>query len=276
MRDDDYVISLSGGLASAACAFVAKEAGFRFSMTFADTTIEDEDLYRFVDDVERTIGQEVIRLKDGRDPWQVFVDRKYIGNTRLAHCSRDLKTAMVKRWMDDNVAPSTKLVLGMYRDEEDRLITADQNWFPYPVISLLIAKPVSRYGGPLWTSLSPADVEDMICRRYGIRMPRLYSLGFPHNNCGGFCVRAGQGQFATLLARIPQLYAWHEERQEWAMREIGSTARPFIRVTRNYETQYLTLRQFREQVEAGTLKPAMYEMGGCGCFVDDEPMDIAA
>jgi hypothetical protein len=29
------------------------------------------------------------------------------------------------------------------------------------------------------------------------------------------------------------------------------------------------MKEFREQVQSGQLIPARYEMGGCGCFVDD-------
>ena len=45
-------ISLSGGLASTANALLAHEMGEPFMMWFADTTIEDDDLYRFLYDIE--------------------------------------------------------------------------------------------------------------------------------------------------------------------------------------------------------------------------------
>jgi len=35
--------------------------------------------------------------------------------------------------------------------------------------------------------------------REGIALPRLYGLGFSHNNCGGFCIKAGQANFKLLL-----------------------------------------------------------------------------
>lgn len=267
--DDEYIISLSGGLASADCAFIAKEHNLKFRMVFADTSIEDEDLYRFVNDIEAKIGQEVIRLKDGRDPWDVYVDNKYIGNTRLAHCSQYLKTAQVKSWMAKNCnSNSSQLVLGIGLDEEDRIYRAQENWYPYKICSFLL-NIRHEHGGPSWQTIWPYITKERITTKYGIKQPRLYDLGFPHNNCGGFCCRAGQGQFATLLMHFPERYLWHEERQEWAMSVIGPTAKPFLRVTIKGKLEYLTLRQFRLMIEAGALKPKMYEMGGCGCFVDD-------
>lgn len=35
-------------------------------------------------------------------------------------------------------------------------------------------------------------------RLLGIKPPRLYSMGFAHNNCGGFCVKAGKGHFFEI------------------------------------------------------------------------------
>jgi hypothetical protein len=255
----EVVVSVSGGVASSVSAILAKEAGYRAHYVFADTTIEDPDLYRHLDDLEKVLEAPIIRLKDGRDPWEVFVDVRYIGNSRTAHCSRILKTDQVAKWIAEN-APDAELVLGMYLDEQDRLERAAANWHPVPVTSLLMEFRVF-----------PGKADEILCK-HGLSKPHLYELGFPHNNCGGMCVRAGQGQFATLLDRKPEFYRQQEDRQEWAMEQIGPTARGFIRVQRNGKTSYLTMRQFREAVESGELKPDLYEMGGCGCFVDDERM----
>ena len=47
-----YQISFSGGMGSAVSALVALESGgLEFNLIFADTLIEDEDLYRFNDEV---------------------------------------------------------------------------------------------------------------------------------------------------------------------------------------------------------------------------------
>lgn len=252
-----HIISLSGGLASAASAIIAHENDIPYEMVFADTLIEHPDLYRFIDQLSRALGKPYVHLVDGRDPWAVFVDRRYIGNTRTAHCSADLKTAKVAEWMEAEAWHHEPLVLGMYRDEEDRLERAKANWRPQEVTSLLIDYKVT-----------PGDAAKML-RFYVKDQPALYGMGFPHNNCGGFCVRAGQGQFARLLEMRPEFYAQMEARNEWARAEIGATARGFIRVVRNGATEYLHMKDFREQVQSGELVPANYEMGGCGCFVDD-------
>lgn len=253
-----YFISSSGGIGSAISAIIAKERGLPFELVFADTLIEDEDLYRFLNQIAGAVGKPIHWLKDGRDPWQVFVDRKFIGNTRKAHCSELLKTTQVQRWADAR-DPSrlSPIVLGMDWSELDRIERAVDLWHPRPVVSLVNDFGVRR---PIWSH---------ILDRYGIKRPRLYDFGYPHNNCGGFCVRAGLKQFATLLETMPDRFRWHEERQAWAMSLIGPTARPFLRWNVDKTTHYLTLRQFRELYQAGRIEVDPYDYGGCGCFVDE-------
>lgn len=106
-------------------------------------------------------------------------------------------------------------------------------------------------------------------QKYGIRLPRLYDMGFPHNNCGGFCVRAGQTQFATLLKHFPERYQWHVEQEELAYAAIGPTARPFLRKNIKGVTHYLKLSEFRSMIESGEITADPYEFGGCACFVDE-------
>lgn len=173
-----YQISFSGGLGSGISALLAYEKGLDFNLIFADTLIEDEDLYRFNDDISQAVGKEIIHLKDGRTPWDVFIDRKWIGNSRTAHCSTELKTKPVMAWLEENADPSDPLVLGMDMSEIDRIERAQENWAPRPVISLLNEFHVWR------------PEYDLILNRYGIRKPRLYGQGYEHNNCGGVLLQS--------------------------------------------------------------------------------------
>lgn len=252
-----YHISFSGGLGSAVSALAAHEAGFEFTLLFADTKIEDEDLYRFVDDVSSAVGVPVTRLCDGRTPWQVFEDKRYIGNTRTAHCSSELKTKPIKTWLDQNAAVDEPLVLGMDWSEQDRIDRAVARWSPRPVISLLNELNVWR---PDYAK---------ILARFSIKPPRLYDLGFTHNNCGGFCVKAGKKQFALLKNVFPERYAFHAAEMDRVMQSIGSTARPFLRHTHNKTTQYLTLNEYEKVLVAGADQQEDFDFAGCGCFTDD-------
>lgn len=253
-----YWISFSGGLGSAISVLLAHMNGLEYQAVFADTLIEDDDLYRFMSDIERVTGKEIIKLRDGRDPWQVFVDKRYIGNTRTAHCSQILKTEQVAKYLQKHAEPNDVLVLGMDYSEIDRIERAQENWKPREVCSLINDFKCWR---PLW---------DNYFALYGLKKPKLYEYGFPHNNCGGFCVRAGLAQFATLLNNFPERYMFHENKQIEAMNKIGPTAKPFLRWTFKKVTYYLTLREFRILYLAGDIKVDPYDFGGCGCFVTDK------
>jgi len=252
-----YQISFSGGLGSGISALLAYEQGLDFNLIFADTLIEDEDLYRFNDDIARAVGKEIIHLTDGRTPWDVYIDKRWIGNTRTAHCSTELKTKPVMAWLAEHAAPSDPLVLGMDMSEMDRIERAQKQWAPRPVVSLLNRCQVWR---PQY---------DEILARHGIQKPRLYDLGYEHNNCGGFCCKAGLVQFERMYRTDPERYAYHEREMERALAEIGESAKPFLRQTIGGELQYLTLRDFRLQLEAGTAELPMFDSAGCGCFTDE-------
>ena len=52
-----------------------------------------------------------------------------------------------------------------------------------------------------------------VCREdWQIEPPRLYLLGFPHNNCGGACVRQGRAEWERLYKCFPERY---QAREEW-------------------------------------------------------------
>lgn len=248
----DYVVSLSGGTGSFASACIAHERGLNYTMVFADTLIEDEDLHRFLRDIERVLGRRIIRLVDGRTPWEVFRDVGFIGNSRTAPCSHHLKRLPIRAWLDEN-APDAALVIGMGLDEPDRLERAKAAWAPRQVLSLLAEEG--------WTN---QDAQSCYSR-YGIRRPRLYERGFPHNNCSGGCVRAGQQAWAALLRTAPEVYAYHEHEEAAALASIPG-ALPILRDRTAGATSGVTLAEFRERKNR---QPEMFDWGGCGCFVDD-------
>ena len=276
-----YVVSYSGGLGSASAAERLLESGVphnSIDLVFCDTLIEDEDLYRFIDDSTRRLQLPYTHLKDGRHPWEVFKDVKYQGNSRTAHCSDLLKTEMFKEYIKEKYSWNCTVVLGMDYQEEDRIERAKKK-YPCPVIAPMADPP---YLGRLevekkWESL-------------GIKIPRLYSFGFVHNNCGGFCVRAGLKQMRLLYKTFPERYMWHETEQEkfiaWYMdykqeqHEAGeitneefqnameSKGHPFLRKTINKKLTYITLKEFRENyMQDLTPDPECDNSVGCGCFV---------
>jgi len=270
------VVSLSGGVASwaAATRVLAVTDPDEVTLLFADTMIEDLDLYRFLMDIEMQLQHPITRIADGRDPWQVFFDQRFIGNTRVDLCSRVLKREPLRQWIDDN-KPDSTVAFGIDWTEEHRIGAIEHNYKPHACWFPLIDDGVDKVQ-------TFAELEAV-----GIKTPRLYTWGFQHNNCGGFCVKAGQAQFALLLHRLPWRYRYHERREQELRDHLGKDV-AILRDRRGVARRHyaianglkkvpkaipLTLRDFRLMIEQGE-KFDNHDWGGCGCALDDSPSQL--
>jgi hypothetical protein len=249
----------SGGLGSwAAAKRVAQGVGTSgLVLLFADTLVEDPDLYRFVSAAARNVGGELVTVKDGRTPFEVFKDDRFLGNARLANCSKYLKQKPCRRWLDENCDPdTTRLYVGIDWSEVHRMPGIVAGWAPYRVTAPMCERPYRDKAMVLnW------------CKAEGLRPPRAYAEGFPHNNClQQGCVRGGQAYWATMLNRRKAAYL-ESERQEQDLREHLDADVSILRDRTGGASTPMTLREFRERVEAQGSFDDM-EWGGCGCFTD--------
>ena len=81
-----HIIFFSGGVGS---YFTAKRVVQRYGaenviLLFTDTLIEDKDLYRFINETAKKLGAELVWEKDGRTPWEVAFDVRFLPNSRVA------------------------------------------------------------------------------------------------------------------------------------------------------------------------------------------------
>lgn len=261
-----HIVLFSGGIGSWMAARRVKEKVGRENMIllFTDTLIEDKDLYRFLQEASENIGAPLLWIKDGRTPWQVFFDRKLMGNTRDDPCSMILKRELADKWISTRFNPNecTMYVgidwseINRFEGDGDKKIGLRKRKLPYVYKAPLIEPPF----------LSKPDMLETL-RASGIKPPRLYEMGFPHNNCGGFCIKAGQAHFKLLLRNFPAKYRFHEEMEEEFREFIGKD----VSILRNRiggAFKPLTLKQHRENIEKAQPIEEL-DFGGCGCFVDD-------
>ena len=246
----------SGGVCSWATAkrVVERHGAENTVLLFADTRMEDEDLYRFLDESAVNVGAPLIKIADGRTPWQVMEDERLLGNSRYDPCSKHLKRKLLDRWQKANCSPEeTTLHFGLDWTEQDRLERLRERKKPWRVEAYLTQPPYLE---------KPAMLEWL--QREGIKIPRLYSLGFHHNNCGGFCIKSGQAQFALLLRVMPERYKMHEENEE-RLRKLLGWRQTILRGKGRKSP--LSLKELRERIESqGDFDT--YDWGGCGCAVD--------
>lgn len=227
----------------------------KVELVFCDTNTEDEDLHRFLHETRKALGVRGVRLQDGRNIWQVFRDVKYHGNSRVDPCSRVLKRELFLKHIESHYTPEeVTIVFGIGTKEAHRMKTITERWQPYKTSAPLLDRDeIDRE-----TILAILD-------EMKIKAPRLYDFGFEHNNCGGFCIKTGQKQMALLLSQLPDRYHWHEKQQEDLFVQLGKR-HGFIRKVIDGEMKYLSLKEFREFLEAGGA-PELYDNAGCGCFV---------
>lgn len=253
-----HVVSYSGGLGSfmSAKRVIDEHGPEGVVLLFTDTLTEDEDLYRFLDETTDKFGIPLTRIADGRNIWEVFNDVRYMGNNRIDPCSRILKRELARKWMQENHPDPDKVILyvGIGWDEEHRMKKIREHWSPYRVEAPLTERPY----------LDRKDIIEVLDREFGIEPVGMYADGFPHANCGGFCIKTGQAQFKLLYEKYPDRYRYHEEEQEKLFEKIGPHG--FIRMTVKGKLRYLSLREFREHLEANR-SIDLLDYGGCGCFV---------
>ncbi|MFJ4684684.1 hypothetical protein [Streptomyces sp. NPDC088789] len=244
-----HVVQFSGGIGSFAAAVrVAEKHGTAdLTLLIADTGIEDHDLWRFADETSRLLGVPLTKVADGRTPWEVFRDRRFLGNDRLAPCTRVLKQLPCRTWMEKHADPAHTLVyIGIEPAARDRArITAiARAWKPWRTRFPLCSK---------WERpLSKAELLRE-ARALGVLPPRLYELGFSHNNCGGTCVRAGMRQWKHLLEVMPDRYAYAEAQEEDLRRLLGPVS--ILRQRRKGVAHPLPLIELRRAHEATPMLP---------------------
>jgi hypothetical protein len=174
---------LSGGAGSwgAARRTVERHGHKGLTLLFADTLIEDDDLYRFVLEaasnltgrrvppglLARTVAIPSLEegrrrrrhllalaaeasewcptlewIAEGRDPHHVFEDKRYLGNTSVDPCSAVLKRTVMRRWLEEHRDPATTVaVIGYDWSEIHRLERAQAHWAPWRVEAPLCEAP---------------------------------------------------------------------------------------------------------------------------------------
>jgi hypothetical protein len=262
-----YIVSLSGGISSAVAADRAIQRYGRRKVTlwFADTLAEDEDLYRFIEDCMHRWGGKLYRFEDGRTPEQVAEDKRIIPNQKIAPCTHILKIEPFKRWLW-RVPKNVTVILG-YNWSEIRRIEKRQHWHKYngkwrPPAGYQAEIPGVYEDYPLlWHPVMHDPFAEV--KSWGIEIPRLYKLGFDHNNCGGVCFRQSIADW--MLARdfladnFNGKVAW-----ESAMQERFGMQYTIIRDQRNGSVKPLLLstlhsRQRVRQQPGDELQQSLFE-----------------
>ena len=253
------IVMYSGGIGSWAAGMraVARYGTANTTLLFCDTKMEDSDLYRFLHEGAKVIGVPVTTIADGRTPWEVFRDERFLGNSKVDPCSKILKRRLADQWIAAHNTPDTCVrLVGMdfCQRERLRLETLQARCAPYQVDAPLF-----------WPPVLDKDMAKLLALQHGLRLPRLYEMGFEHNNCGGVCVKAGQAQSATLYRTMPERYAAAVEQEENLRNFLGKDV-SILKDRTGGRKKPLTLRMFAKQLEDSPELCFPDAGKGCDCF----------
>jgi hypothetical protein len=257
-----HIVSLSGGTASAVAAGRVLERYGRENVTlwFADTSWEDEDLYRFLGDLESYWKVPIHRFKDGRTPLQVAEDHYIIPNQRRAPCSYDLKIKPFLNFIKGMPRPLT-VHLGLDFTEQHRMTRPKEEYEKMPGVTV---------DSPLMWEPVALPPHRRVTEAWGIETPRLYRMGFPHNNCGGRCIRQGFKEWQRLKHTFPGRFSEVANWEQLQRAKGGKRANYAIaRDRRGGEVKPLTLHEIAnvmgEQLPLGVAAESNEDIISCFC-----------
>lgn len=242
-RKPVHVAMFSGGASSAYVAYhiVQKYGKENSILFFTDTLWEDMDNYRFMEEVADYIGLEITTSIDGRTPEEVFFDMRFLGNSRMAKCSEELKVRQTMIFLEElrdihNLEPILHFGIGPH--EQHRAINL-QNFYEHNPI-----EPIETRFPMIEIFKEDMDAKTIIQNEWGIKLPRMYDLGFSHANCGGRCVRGGLGHYALLYKVWPDQYAEQEAMEERFREKFQKD----VSILKRNGGPF-TLREYREMME---------------------------
>lgn len=206
---------------------------------------EDDDLYRFMEEVEQLLDFRITKIKSekyGPGIWSVFFGERCMGNSLMDPCSRSLKRRPLDSFLNGNFMPMAgdTRVTGLDWTEPARLRDFEAAMDPWPVWFPLCDEPRRTKAQLILEWIG-----------HGIEPPALYDEDFSHNNCSGFCVKGGMWSQYNLWKRRPWVYA-HHEAQEQLFRAT---------IARQTILKKITLADLRDRFEAGYVP--VKRGGGC-------------
>tara|TARA_R110001606_G_scaffold328101_1_gene475149 strand:- start:39 stop:767 length:729 start_codon:yes stop_codon:yes gene_type:complete len=161
-------------------------------IAYCDVGSEHLDNKRFMKDCAVWFGKEVTLLSNPKfkDTWEVWEKRKYISGIAGAPCTSELKVAPRLAFQ----LPDDIHIFGYTADGPDvtRAKALTTNWpelsCEFPLIDRGLTKAACM-----------AMVEDA-----GLKLPEIYSFGFPNANCVPCCKATSPAYWAMVRKHFPE------------------------------------------------------------------------
>ena len=239
------VVWFSCGAASAVAAKFALKKYKNCEIVYCDTGGEHESNKQFLKDCEKWLKRKITILKNEKyvDHFDVFKKERYLYGHLGSRCTVELK----KKLRLEYQKPDDIHIFGYTFDEKNRAEKFESHNPELFVDWILIEKEVSKENclGILWQS--------------GIKLPKMYDLGYNHNNCIG-CVKGGMGYWNKIRKDFPD----HYNKMAKIEREIGHSR------FRDMETnERIWLDELPDDAGNYKTEPAISCDLGCGLVVNE-------
>lgn len=294
-----HISMFSGGAGSAYVAYYMVQAYGKENckLFFTNTLWEDEDNLRFMDEVSEYIGLEITEILDGRTPEEVFFDMKYLGNSRLAKCSEELKVRQTLIFLEelrDNEKVEPILYFGIAPHEKHRRDdshvkrreniveenSADMNIRKAAGIRSFYAhfplEPIETRFPLVETLREDIDAKGIIQYEWGILLPRMYTAAIEAaklednilaqklvaNGINGFShANCGGRCVRGGFQHYATLYAiWPDQYKE--QEDMENRFREYFKknvsILKKNGGSY-TLKQYREDMEANGVEKYLFQ-----------------
>ncbi len=251
-----HIISLSGGIGSyvSLLRVLEKEHKKDVIAVFCDVLKENGDLYRFLNDIEKTLDIKIIKLCIGKTPFQLQLEEKFIYNSRVANCSKKLKGDSFKEYLK-TIEDDYIVYLGFDWTEMHRCENARKIYAPHEVRFPMCEAPY----------FTKKDMFEILSKQK-IKIPYLYTIGLSHNNCDGQCVRAGIGHYINLYYQDKNRFMIAENEELMLQQLLNSKHTHLKRNGQPYSLKQLRI-SLESEVDLFNFDE-VNDIGGCACFID--------
>ena len=196
------IVWFSCGASSAVAAKYAVKKYDNCEVVYCDTGGEHSSNKQFLKDCEDWIGKDITILKNEKyeDHFDVFEKEKYLYGHLGSRCTLELKKKLrIKYQRPDDIH-----IFGYTLEEKNRAEKFETFNPELFVDWILIDKQLNKNDclGIIWQS--------------GIKLPKMYDLGYDHNNCIG-CIKGGMGYWNKIRKDFPE----HFNKMAKIERKIG-------------------------------------------------------
>ncbi len=214
-----HIVKFSGGAASAVVAKIVADLKLPNTyLLFHDTFTEPAGNNRFREEVSGYVGLPITNVSDGRNIWELFEDKGFLGNQRMSPCSAILKQEIGDRWIRQNL-PAT-VYFGFTMEEHLR---AQRTALKMEKLGAVAVFPLIEQ------RIGKNECLHRIEKCWGIRLPDMYSWA-EHANCVP-CVKGGLAYWGMVYLNAPEAF-------EKAAQVEEATGEQILK-----ETRYGTLRE---------------------------------